>query len=616
MKYKELLLMLGMASIALASCSKSNNQSLDDSNDLEANINQNQTPEDNESGEGDNNQSGEGDNNQSGTGEGTTQGGDDNTQGDDPVGPVVSEKRNKPSNLASATLWIVGDSTVDEFIDSNGQIKDKTYFYERSGWGGHVKDYSDTKLTIKNYGSSGASSKDYLGTSYYSEIMTNMQAGDFLMIGFGHNDEKSDSADRFTDASKPITDSTSFQYSLYENYIKKAEDKGVTPILCTPIVRLSKTSDYSGSNGHITSTGDYRQAIIDLGASKNVKVIDLTTYTKNLYTELGYDEAKCFHAVRSGLSDTEPNYSTVDATHINNYGAKTFDYYIAEELYKDENCYLGNYILDELTKPTKEKDLVKNSLFKYVEYSAPNLASYVPQTHFKTLTAGWYGTGFGDCGGEPYSSGNGYVAKEVSAGVFNVGQCTTNSASYAKGKIASTSEGIAFLFKQLSINDNFEFSADATIISAKPDNKGDEKQRGFGLMLRDACWIPDSTNDNKTNNAAFISNYVAAGILQEKATSTVINYSRDNETAYTKSNNSLTTGYAEGETAKFSIKRVGQSVVVETTYKDKTYTTSYLDFDFEAKDSQYIYVGMYAARGTIIEFTNVSLVITGQSQGA
>ena len=36
--------------------------------------------------------------------------------------------------------------------------------------------------------------------------------------------EKYDDATRFTDASKPITDQTSFKYSLYENYIKLAHE--------------------------------------------------------------------------------------------------------------------------------------------------------------------------------------------------------------------------------------------------------------------------------------------------------------------------------------------------------------------------------------------------------
>ncbi len=516
----------------------------------------------------------------------------------------TSAVRNKPADLANATLWIVGDSTVDEFLDASGNPKDTTYFYERCGWGGHIKDYSTDKLTVKNYGASGRSSKDYLQTSYYTTIENSIAEGDFLMIGFGHNDEKSDDPARFTNATLATDNNASFKYYLYEYYIKLAEEAGATPILCTPIVRLDTNDNYTGSSAHITSTGDYRQAIVELGEEKDVKVIDLTTYTKNLYTSLGHEEASYFHAMTSGLSAEKPNLSSVDKTHINNYGAKTFDYFITNELYTDSECYLGNYIKDERVKPTRDNDLVVNASYKYTPYKAPDLSKYNPGTQFTTTTEGWYGTAFGDCGGDPASAGNGYYATETSDGVFKVGQ-SKDEKTYYKGKIASSSEGLAFLFKQVSINDNFNITVDAKILTVN----GDGKQDGFGLMLRDACWLPK-------NDSALLSNYVAAGILRSTSTDIVANFSRASESAITKSSNTLSAGYQVNDTLTLSISRVGQSVTVTTIYKGTTYTTNYLDFDFVAKDSDYFYIGMFAARGTIVEFTNLNYEKTGESQGA
>ena len=511
--------------------------------------------------------------------------------------------RNKPSDLSkTATLYIVGDSTVDEFLNADGTPKDTTYFYERCGWGGHIKDYTEN-ITIKNYGESGRSSKDYLSTTNYSNIKSNIKAGDYLMIGFGHNDEKSDDSARFTDASKDINDPSSFQYSLYNYYIKMAQEKGATPILCTPIVRLSTTNDYTGSSGHITSTGDYRKAIIELGEEKNVKVIDLTTYTKNLYTKIGYDNAVYYHAMTSGNSQTEPNVSTVDKTHINNYGAKQFDYFIAKELYDDENCYLGNYVKDEIEEPTKENDLKVNSLYKYSPYSAPQLSTYSAASHFKTLTAGWYGTAFGDTGGDPSNSSNGYVAKETSSGVFQVGQSKDSGTLY-KGKMSSSAEGLAFCFKQISINDDFEFSIKAKVLKVN----GDGKQDAFGIMLRDACWLP-------AQDTSLLSNYVAAGILRSSASNIVANFSRSNLTAITTSGNSVTYP-AVNDVLEFKITRTGQAVKCVTIYNNKTYTTNYLDFDFVAKDQEYFYLGMFGTRGTVVEFSDLSYTKTGTSQGA
>ncbi|WP_303921199.1 hypothetical protein [Treponema berlinense] len=51
-------------------------------------------------------------------------------------------------------------------------------------------------------------------------------------------------------------------------------------------------------------------------------------------------------------------------------------------------------------------------------------------------------------------------------------------------------------------------------------------------------------------------------------------------------------------------------------YKGNIYEDTYTDFDFTAKDFEYFYAGMFATRGTCVEFTDVVLTITGESQGA
>ncbi|MDE7162230.1 MAG: hypothetical protein K2N65_05685, partial [Anaeroplasmataceae bacterium] len=171
-----------------------------------------------------------------------------------------------PFEKVPATLFVVGDSTLASFADS--------YFYPRYGYGTQLGNYFDEAITVNNLALSGRSSKSFITEDNYTALKNTLKAGDYLLIGFGHNDEKSDDAARFTDASKPLTDSGSFKYSLYEYYIKLAIEKGATPILCTPIVRADKNNIYTASSGHVTSTGDYAQAIVELGQEKNVTVIN------------------------------------------------------------------------------------------------------------------------------------------------------------------------------------------------------------------------------------------------------------------------------------------------------------------------------------------------------
>lgn len=500
-----------------------------------------------------------------------------------------------PVELPETTMYLVGDSTVASFADS--------YFYPRYGYGTQVGNYLSDKVTVKNLALSGRSSKSFLTEANYTTLKNNLKEGDILVIGFGHNDEKSDDTARFTDASLPYTDPASFGYYLYEYYIKLAEEKGAIPILCTPIVRAQKDDNYSGAEGHNTATGDYAAAIRELGDVYGVDVIDLTVLTRNRYEEIGFAEACYYHAVINGKYDTDgttviPNMETVDKTHLNIYGAKFVAYLFASEMAELDG--IGGYVLDGIEEPTKA-DLVANSNYKVPDYSAPNLGSYNPPAHFTTITDGWYGTAFGNTGGSPQSASNGYIAKEVSEGVFQVGQHLDSGSN--KGKFQSADDGFAFVFRQVEANKNFKLTVTGSIVYC-----AGVKQTGFGLMLRDDCVIGQSATGSINTN------YVTAGIYFPGDNVMTANFYRENTTL---NKGQSVSGAATGvDTFTMTIERVGQSVTVTIVYGGQTYTQTHVDFDFFAVDTQYMYVGMFANRGTVIECTDVVFEITGESQGA
>ena len=491
--------------------------------------------------------------------------------------------------VKNTTIYLVGDSTVCSFTDD--------YFYPRYGWGTQLGGYLTDKATVVNLALSGRSSKSFTTEANYQTLVKNLKAGDYLLIAFGHNDEKSDDSTRFTDASLPYTDEASFGWHLYEYYVKVAIEKGATPILVTPIVRAKSNDDYSGNEGHITATGDYRQAIIDLGEAVSVDVIDMTAITKARYEELGYDEAIKYHAVLQGKLDgtsVVENWSSVDKTHLNIYGAKYVAYEIARELMSLNG--IKHYVAEGITEPT-EADRVPNAGYVVPDYLAPDLEGYNAPGHFSTMTDGWYGTAFGDTGGNPQSTSNGYYATETSEGVFKVGN------DKSKGKFSSSSDGFAFLFTQVEANKNFKISVTGKVLQTATT-----KQAGFGLMLRDDCVI----DQNAAGTIA--TNYLTAGIYANSSSQMYANFYREN--ASFKKGEEMNGMYAAGDMVTFTIERIGQTVHVTVVYNGVTYTESYYDFDLFARDSEYMYVGMFANRGTVVEFTDLSFEITGESQGA
>lgn len=136
---------------------------------------------------------------------------------------------------------------------------------------------------------------------------------------------------------------------------------------------------------------------------------------------MGYDEARFLHAMPSKYNDGSivPSVDGVDGTHLNIYGAKTVSYQIANAL-STSNCKLGRYVLENITQPTKENDVVKWKNAYASVYDVPDFLNYEVPSHFVTLSEGWFGTKIGDCGGEPSSSLSGYIAKETESGVFKV----------------------------------------------------------------------------------------------------------------------------------------------------------------------------------------------------
>lgn len=502
-------------------------------------------------------------------------------------------------DLAETTVYFVGDSTVCSFDDE--------YYLPRYGYGTQFKNYVSDKVTVKNLALSGRSSYSFTTESNYNTLKTSISDGDYLIIGFGHNDQKDaiyTNPNLTTDSIETINSRpASFKYTLYENYIKLAQDKGATPILCTPIVRADPNDNYSGNSGHNRTQsdggnnpgGDWSKAIRDLGAEKNVTVIDLTTLTKEDYTNLGFAKAIDYHAFTAGETvngETQRVNGSVDKTHTNMYGAKMNAYYIADTLKSSTNS-LGKYVKPDISKPKYDTDYIGaiNTSYKVVPYTPFNPSTSAKSVLGKNITKeGWYGTAFGSIGGNP--STDYFKVEQNGENSFTVGGLTYDGKT--KGKITGSEEGIAMAFTQLASNKTFEITAEVTI-----DEYYNNNQTGFGIMVRDDIYID-------TNNAGILSNYAAAGCYGTPTSANIL-YTRVN-TVLTPVNTGKMLNTSTIHT--LSVKRDGETVIV--TFDDMT--KSFPDFELRAKDNGYMYICLYATRGTTVTFNNIVYNVTGESQ--
>lgn len=494
-----------------------------------------------------------------------------------------------------ATFWVVGDSTVCGFNDS--------YYIPREGYGEQLARYFSA--TVYNLAHSGASSKDFIGMAEYEILLNgsdtvpalgNAEGDKFLIIGFGHNDQKTEAA-RYTNPNGDYLTEGSFANSLYVNYVKPAMDAGVTPVLVTPIARLTTANDaasYISASGHITSDtvvgdvtfvgGDYAQAIRDMAAALDLICIDLTNATIERNVAMG-ENAQWLHTW-NGAKYAEDGVTMVptalDKTHTSSYGAKMNAWQIAQ---LSDGTALAKYVKAGKAQPSYETDFADgvNPDYVIVAYDAPTTTSTLWPAYTDAQGNVWHGTVFGDVGGEDKITNGSFFATEVEGGM-NIG--VTNNA----GKISSTTDGMIFYYTTLPAGTTFTLTATATINDMAANN-----QVSFGLMARDDLYI-DALNKSTMGD------YVAAGTRNQGAFN-----------CFGRKSGVLFNGpaaekvYAIGDTV--DLKIIGTADGFTLVYGDNEAVSAGFDYALTTIDSDHVYVGFYAVRNANITFTNIKLTI-------
>lgn len=174
------------------------------------------------------------------------------------------------------TVYLVGDSTMtDQMMEPFG------------AWGQQFPRWFKAPVVIANYAESGESARSFLGERRWEKLMSDLRAGDFVLIQFGINDR-----------SGPPEQ---FKTSL-ATFIKDARAKGATPILVTS--QNLKRLDANGKVGQTLPL--FVDAMKEVAAQHQATLIDLNAMSATLYETLG----------RANL-----DRAFVDGTHHTMYGA-------------------------------------------------------------------------------------------------------------------------------------------------------------------------------------------------------------------------------------------------------------------------------------------------------
>ena len=196
---------------------------------------------------------------------------------------------------------MIGDSTMSVYAAN---------LYPRMGWGQPLgASFAPACATVVDKALSGRSSKSFFDEGAWTPVKNALKSGDYVLIQFGHNDEKSDDPERYTEPQ------TTYKQFL-TTYITDTRAKQATPLLLTSIQR----NNWSGATIK-DSHGLYPDAVRELAASLKVELIDLTALTKAYFERIGQAEtAKLFLILTAGQSANYPSGVT-DNTHLQEKGA-------------------------------------------------------------------------------------------------------------------------------------------------------------------------------------------------------------------------------------------------------------------------------------------------------
>ncbi len=200
---------------------------------------------------------------------------------------------------AKPVLYIIGDSTA-----ANKQPK----AFPETGWGMEIGSFLTDGITVDNRAVNGRSTKSFINENKWQAVVDKLQPGDFVLIEFGHNDEKTD---------KPEVGTTLAEYKInLIKFVQETQAKKANPILLTPIMRRSF------KNGVFKDTHlGYPDVVRKLADSLHLPLIDMQRKTEKLIVGLGDEPSKkLFNYVEPG----HVNYpeGKKDDTHLSPEGAK------------------------------------------------------------------------------------------------------------------------------------------------------------------------------------------------------------------------------------------------------------------------------------------------------
>ena len=170
-------------------------------------------------------------------------------------------------------IFMAGDSTM---CDRKRTVK-------MASWGQLLRKYVKDGVVINNMAVSGYSSKNFIDHKRWNKLIDQVEMGDYVIVQFGHNDQKKQDPKRYT------TPDGTYKDNL-RKFISETKAKGANIVLATSICR--RTFGEDGKLTDVPKLKDYADATVAVAKECNVPVVDLNTLSRELLNSLGEEKSR------------------------------------------------------------------------------------------------------------------------------------------------------------------------------------------------------------------------------------------------------------------------------------------------------------------------------------
>ncbi len=217
-------------------------------------------------------------------------------------------------------ILCLGDSIM-QYNDFNS--------FPQVGWVQELSKFFPEYTQWLNFARNGRSTKSFIDEGRFDRVMAEARKGDFALIQFGHNDEKSADPLRYTSPERGGAFRKNLSY-----FVRSLAERGVLPILLSPMARRKIT------NGKFEdSHGEYTQAIKETAEEENVPFIDMNNLTLELLRKCGEEKSLDFYMnFPAGRYSSCPD-GKCDNSHLRAEGAYEFSKIAALEIKKISSVF-------------------------------------------------------------------------------------------------------------------------------------------------------------------------------------------------------------------------------------------------------------------------------------